>query len=180
MTSPENRPGPTPRNGRSMSQRTPRRAGEPLTAGDIMIRKVITVQPDTPVDRVSELFQVHNINGAPVVDQHGTLLGIITEEDLMFGQMGFSDGELDLMSGKNPLRGDEAAPLVRLAKELMTSHPIIVQESTSVDEICRLIWRLKIHRVPVVKNGKVTGIVSSVDICRLIAEGVARLVPAGD
>ena len=115
-----------------------------------------------------------------MVDQHGTLLGIITEEDLMFGQMGFSDGELDLMSGKNPLRGDEAAPLVRLAKELMTAFSCSVQESTSVDEICRIIWSLKIHRVPVVKNGKVTGIVSRVDICRLIADGVARLVPAGD
>jgi CBS domain-containing protein len=61
----------------------------------------------------------------------------------------------------------------------MTPHPFAAEEQTPVEELCRLIFQLKIHRLPIVRKGKVTGIVSSADICRLVAEGRVRLVPAG-
>ncbi|MFQ5718935.1 MAG: HPP family protein [Acidobacteriota bacterium] len=145
-----------------------------LTAADIMSRKVVVVHPDTTVGKVSDLFQAHNIHGAPVVDDSGALVGIISEDDLVFGPMGFSDAELARRAGdeKPPPAGSAATRPVR---ELMTHHPLTISETTPVEEICRIITRLRIHRLPVTSGGRVTGIVSSVDICRLIAEGTARL-----
>jgi CBS domain-containing protein len=170
-----------------------------LTAADVMVRDVITVRPDLSVDEVSELFQMNNINGAPVVNSDGTLVGIITEDDIVFGRMGFTDEELDIL--ENEESGEKAAGtedgFVRPAEsrdkreetetadtdtahkvgEIMTPNPIAIEEDTPVEEICRIMWRLKIHRVPVIRRGKVTGIVSTADICRLVVEGRARLVP---
>ena len=47
---------------------------------------------------------------------------------------------------------------------------ISVDEGASVQEACRLMWALRIHRIPVVKDGKVTGIVSSMDVVHAIAQ----------
>lgn len=152
--------------------------GSGLTAADVMVRDVVTVGPETPIDEVVEIFQLSNINGAPVVDAGGHLIGIITEDDLVFGQMGLSEEEL---ASLRPSRGEPqerfaAGP--RRVGEIMTSSPISAEEETPVEELCRLMWGLKIHRVPIVNKGKVTGIVSTLDICRLVAEGRVRLSPA--
>jgi CBS domain-containing protein len=144
-----------------------------LVAADIMVRDVLSVQPGTSVDEVSSIFQFHNINGAPVVDEEGILVGIITEDDLIFGRMGFSEEQIRAgrpRSGRS-LRAVEHTLRV---SEIMTLNPIAVEESTPIEEICRLMWRLKIHRIPVARQGKVAGIVSAIDICRLVAEGTLQ------
>ena len=174
-----------------------RRSG--LTAADIMVHDVITVGPDVPVGEVSELFQMSNISGAPVVKEDGELVGIVTEDDIVFGQMGFTDAELDGLddeameagagaAGEKPARTaegtageteDGAQDSPHKVGEIMTPNPIAVEEDTPLEEICGIMSRLRIHRLPVVRDGKVTGIISTVDICRLIMEGKARLVPTG-
>jgi CBS domain-containing protein len=163
-----------------------------LTAADVMVSDVITVRLETTMEEVSELFQIHNINGAPVVDEDGLLVGIVTEDDVVVGGMGFSDEELDTLdgdegetAGKAPAAGPTAAAAgegeavgeTRRVAEIMTPRPITVEEDTPVEELCRLMWKLKIHRIPIVSQGRVRGIVSTIDICRLVAEGRARLVP---
>jgi CBS domain-containing protein len=168
-----------------------------LTAADVMTSEVITVRLETTMDEVSELFQIHNINGAPVVDDDGLLVGIVTEDDVVVGSMGFSDEELDTLeeddedgeTGATPAATPAAKPAAeetaegepvdetRRVGEIMTPRPITVEEDTPVEEICRLMWKLKIHRIPIVSGGRVRGIVSTIDICRLIVEGRARLVP---
>ena len=166
-----------------------------LTAADVMISEVITVRLETTMDEVSELFQIHNINGAPVVDDDGLLVGIVTEDDVVVGSMGFSDEELDTLgddeegetgeAGAPPAAGPAAEAVAegepvdetRRVGEIMTPRPITVEEDTPVEELCRLMWKLKIHRIPIVSEGRVRGIVSTIDICRLIVEGRARLMP---
>lgn len=163
-----------------------------MTAADVMVSEVITVRLETTMEEVSELFQIHNINGAPVVDDDGLLVGIVTEDDVVVGGMGFSDEELDTLdsdegegAGEAPAAGPAAAETVagetvdetRRVAEIMTPRPITVEEDTPVEELCRLMWKLKIHRLPIVRQGRVRGIVSTIDICRLVAEGRARIVP---
>lgn len=163
-----------------------------LTATDIMVSDVITVRLETTMEEVSELFQIHNINGAPVVDEDGLLVGIVTEDDVVVGGMGFSDEELDTLeddegeeAGEAPAAPPaedeategEAVCETRRVEEIMTPRPIAVEEDTPVEELCRLMWKLKIHRIPIVSQGRVRGIVSTIDICRLIVEGKARLMP---
>jgi len=174
-----------------------------LTASDVMISEVITVRPETSIEEVSELFQIHNIHGAPVVDDEGMLVGIVTEDDVVVGGMGFSDEELDTLDGEEPEEGaGESAPEAaaspasepvaegestaegdpldetRRIEEIMTPRPITAEEDTPVEELCRLMWKLKIHRIPIVNQGRVRGIVSAIDICRLVVEGRARLIPS--
>ena len=159
-----------------------------LTAADVMSGDVITIRAATTIEEVSELFQIHNINGAPVVDDEGLLIGIVTEDDIVVGRMGLSDEELDGMedeaaaaepaaeagSGADPAAGKTE---VRRVEEIMTPRPIAVEEETPLEELCNLMWNLKIHRIPIISKGRVRGIVSTIDICRLVAEGQARIVP---
>jgi CBS domain-containing protein len=172
--------------------------GAPLTAADLMVRGVITIAPETPVEEVSELFQIHNINGAPVVDESGKLVGILTEDDLVFGQFGLTEEEMQARDreraatsrrkgkGRRTKAGGKAGGKAvrpgpaRRAAEIMTPNPITAEEATSLDDLCRIMWNLRIHRVPIVRRGILKGIVSSMDICRLIAEGKARLDRGGD
>lgn len=162
-----------------------------LTAADVMISDVITIRATTTIEEVAELFQIQNINGAPVVDDDGLLIGIVTEDDLVVGGMGLSDEELSgleddqdvaepaAVSGSETVsvKEDEVISDVRQVGEIMTPRPIAVAEDTPVEELCNLMWNLKIHRIPIVSHGRVRGIVSTIDICRLVAEGRARIVP---
>jgi CBS domain-containing protein len=146
-----------------------------ICAADIMVRDVLTVSPDATVEVISSLFQLHNINGCPVVDEEGLLIGIVTEDDLVFGRMGVSDAMMEeaRVVGKKPVPGNDSNQYV---SEIMTPNPITAEEDTPIEELCRLMWRLKIHRIPIVREGSVSGIVSSLDVCRIIAEGSASLL----
>lgn len=169
-----------------------------LTAGQVMCREVITVEAGTTVEEVHDLFQANNISGAPVVDEDGELVGIISEDDLVFGQMGFTDKELHRMeeqaeqewlarqkgqqpsgSGEKPPSADREKKESHTVGEIMTVNPIAAEEETPLEELCRLMWNFRIHRVPIIRQGKVTGIVSAIDLCRLVTEGRIRiLLPA--
>lgn len=167
--------------------RSPRSAA--LTAADVMVRDVYTVRPQTLLADVAENFQVRNINGAPVVDEAGHLVGIVTEDDLVFGQMGYGEEEIAAQPGSAevggaaaevPESGLHAVPRGPLrVSEIMTTTPIFAAEDTPIEEICGLLWRLHIHRVPIVRDGVLTGIISTTDICRIIADGRVRLSPGG-
>jgi CBS domain-containing protein len=168
-----------------------------LVAADVMVGDVITVRPETSIEDVSELFQIHNIHGAPVVDGDGMLIGIVTEDDVVVGGMGFSDEELDTLEGEEPRTdeptgnpeqaaaepaastptADEPVDDTRRVEEIMTPRPITAEQGTPVEELCHLMWKLRIHRIPIVNEGRVCGIVSAIDICRLVVEGRARLMP---
>ncbi|HXH27996.1 MAG TPA: CBS domain-containing protein, partial [Candidatus Polarisedimenticolia bacterium] len=62
-------------------------------------------------------------------------------------------------------------PMEVQVREIMTSPAISADEETPITDLCRIMWNLRIHRVPILKNGKVTGLVSSMDLCRAILEG---------
>jgi signal-transduction protein with cAMP-binding, CBS, and nucleotidyltransferase domain len=54
---------------------------------------------------------------------------------------------------------------------IMTSPAISAEEHTPVRDLCHVMWNLRIHRIPVVRGGRVTGLVSSLDLCRAILDG---------
>ncbi len=153
----------------------PRASG--VTAADIMERNVLTVKPGAPVGEVSALFKLHNIKGAPVVDGSGNLIGIVTEDDLVFGQLGVPEEQREMMASDEPRSGPRSQVTLRVA-EIMTQNPIAASEDTPLEELCRLMSRLKIHRIPIVHGTQVVGIVSTIDVCRIVAEGQVRVVRA--
>ena len=117
-----------------------------MTAKDIMTREVVTVTPETPVEELAKILAERRISGAPVVDQAGNVVGIATEADII-------------------AKGKEGK-----VADIMTREVISVTEDTPVEEVARVLAEKGIKRVPVLREGKLVGIVSRADIVRAMAQ----------
>ena len=138
----------------------------PTRAKDIMNRDVATATASTSIDDLCEIFQTKNIKGVPVVDAAGRLRGIVTESDVVFGGLG--RGRHPFTS---PAEGRLPGPGPTTVAEIMTEPAISAEEDTPVERLADLMWKMRIHRLPICLKGRLTGIVSSLDICRALAEG---------
>ena len=144
-----------------------------LTAADVMTATVVTVSPETPVPEVARLLQQHRISGVPVVDGGGKVVGIVSEGDLI----GHADaiGEqrrswwLRLITGEDTLARDYAKTHARTATDVMTSRVVTVPETASLADIARQMERHGIKRVPVVRDGRLLGIVSRSNLLQALA-----------
>ncbi len=121
-----------------------------LTAKDIMTKEVVSVRRNTPVREALQLMLVNEISGVPVVKEDMTLVGIVTEKDL-----------LRLLHGPQGTKG-------KTVKEFMTQPAVHFEENESLEEICDCLDEVTFRRVPVTKEGKVVGIVSRPDVIRCI------------
>jgi len=134
-----------------------------VRARDLMSDEVFTVREDDTVEDLVRMLVDEHINGAPVVSRDGSLVGIVTQQDIFFGS---------LTRGAASLQGTEDGVRNRLrVRDIMTAPAVSVNEETGVDAICHLMFKLRIHRLPVTRGGQVTGIVSSLDVCGAIARG---------
>ena len=120
-----------------------------MIARDIMTRKVYSIVPEASVQEVAQLLSGKNISGVPVIDKTGRIIGIITEADII---------------GKVDREGLCVA-------DIMSPEIIFVDEETPVGEIAMLHTERKIRRVPVMRNGKLVGIVCRADIIHAVAQG---------
>lgn len=138
----------------------------PTQAKDIMNRELVTATASTSIDDLCEMFQTRNIKGVPVVDAAGRLRGIVTESDVVFGGLG--RGRHPFTS---PAEGKLPGPGPTTVGEIMTEPAISAEEETPVEKLAELMWKMRIHRLPICEKGRLTGIVSSLDICQALAEG---------
>jgi CBS domain-containing protein len=127
-----------------------------LLAGEVMNTAVVKVREDLPVGDLIDLFQQEHVHGAPVVDEGDELVGFVSQEDVLFGMMGSAGGDAEGMD----------TPRVA---DIMTSPAVFATEQTSLADVCRLMWQLRIHHVPIVRQGRVTGMVSTLDVSRVVA-----------
>ena len=127
-----------------------------MQAKDLMRRRVPTVNQDESVSDLVELLVDEHIHGAPVVDSEGTLVGVVTQQDIFFGSM--------------TRNGEQRGNALRV-KDIMTSPAVSADENTEIASLCRMMYKLRIHRVPIVRDGKISGIISSLDICAAISAG---------
>jgi CBS domain-containing protein len=153
-----------------------------LQAHDIMNRQVITVPASMTIGDLVDLLQRLNIHAAPVLDEAGQLAGMVTQEDVLYGTMGGDgdpepQGHIQSRAGLLELRDfDSLAPdsldlWARPVSDIMTNPPIAVDAESPVREVCRIMWSLRLHHIPVTESGKVVGLISSLDFCRAISEG---------
>lgn len=120
-----------------------------MIASEIMTRKVCTIHPGASVQEVAHLLSRERISGAPVVNAEGTIIGIVTEADIIS-------------------KVDREGLCVA---DIMSQQIVVVREDTPVNEIAILLAARKIKRVPVVRNGELVGIVSRADIVDAVAQG---------
>ncbi len=116
-----------------------------LTAKDIMTTEVITASPRLSLKELATLLADNNISGVPVVDYRRRLVGVATEADIL-----------------------RRRPNQNTVQSIMTAEVTSVPETESIEEIACLLSVRKINRVPVVKNGRVVGIVSRADLVKAL------------
>jgi CBS domain-containing protein len=135
-----------------------------IVARDLMQTEVVTVQEDLSLAELCDTMQQAHIHGAPVVTADGDLLGFVSQEDVLYGSMSAPpprDGAVEDL-------GDGG--MVTRVRDIMTAPAVSATPETEIEELCRIMWRLRVHHIPIVDRGKVIGIVSSLDLCRAIAE----------
>ena len=135
---------------------------------DLMNPKVLVVREDDSVADLLDALVGRHIHGAPVVDAGGDLVGMVSQLDVHFGSMTRSreSGEDSAATGQS-----------LKVREIMTSPAVHVTEEATVTDLCRMMHRLRIHRVPVVRGRKVIGVISSLDICGAIGRGESLTAP---
>jgi CBS domain-containing protein len=144
-----------------------------MQASDVMTTNVVTVSPETRVEQIAALLLERRISGVPVVNADGRLVGIVTEGDLMRRpEMGTERhrGWWLRFFGDERARAEEYARAHgSRAEQVMTRNVITVTEETPVNEIARLLEEHHIKRVPVVRDGRVVGIVSRANLLHGLA-----------
>ena len=144
-----------------------------MKASDVMITGVITVKPDSDVPEVAALLLNNHISAAPVVDNTGRLIGIISEGDLLRrGEAGTGHERswwLRLLIGREVLAAEFLKEHSRRVGDLMTREIVSAEPDTPVAEIATLLERHRIKRVPIVQNDKVVGIVSRANLIQALA-----------
>jgi CBS domain-containing protein len=147
-----------------------------MKARDVMTTDVATANPDTPTREIAALLLRRGISAIPIVDAGGAPIGMVSEGDLVGRDEDAREARCDwwlaLLAEGNPLHEDFLANLrtpERRAREIMSAPVVTVEEDTPVAEIARLLAAYRIKRVPVVRDGRIVGIVSRADLLRALA-----------
>lgn len=130
---------------------------------DLMKKEVLTVHTDDAVEDLLDALVGKHIHGAPVVDDAGELVGVVSLLDVYFGTMTRLERQ-----GGGPRKKRENALKVR---DIMTSPAVSIGERARIPDLCEMMHKLRLHRVPVVRSKKVIGMVTSLDICAAVARG---------
>ncbi|MEW5746119.1 MAG: CBS domain-containing protein [Nitrospirota bacterium] len=144
-----------------------------LRAKDIMTRDVITVKPHDTIEDLARTLTEHRISGAPVVDDRGDLVGIVTEHDLIVREkrlhiptvMRLFDAYIMLES---PGRMEEEVRKMAAAtvKDISVKEVVTVTEDTPVEEVATIMTEKNMHLIPVVEGRKLKGIIGKMDMIK--------------
>jgi len=155
-----------------------------MKASELMTRDVISVRPDTPTSRIARLLLDKGISAVPVVDETDAPVGIVSEGDLIGREEPDREARRDwwlaLLAEGEPLNTDFVASLrhkEHLARDVMSSPVVTVDENTDAGEIARILQSYHIKRVPVLRDGRIAGIVSRADLLRALAAQPASSPP---
>ncbi|MGA7262889.1 MAG: CBS domain-containing protein [Stellaceae bacterium] len=150
-----------------------------MRAIDVMVRDVVTVRPDTDVAEAIKLLAEHDVSALPVLGAAGNLVRMLSEADLIhrveIGTEKQRPWWVEAVTGASTLAEDFAKSHGKKAGEVMSSGVISVSEDTPLSEIAAVLERNGIKRVPVVKDGKLVGMVSRSNLIQALASVVGRI-----
>ena len=150
-----------------------------LTAADVMTREVITVKKTTTIRELAELFATNGISSAPVTDDQGELIGIVTESDLveqdknlhiptvisLFDWVIYLESEKKFERELKKMTGQTVA-------DIFSTEVVTVAPSSPMSDVADIMSTQGVHAVPVVSGRKVVGIVARIDLIRtMIGKG---------
>jgi len=146
-----------------------------LKVKDIMTTELITVSPQTEITSAAKILLEKRINGLPVIDDSGKLVGILCQSDLVAQQKSIPipsvytllDSFIPLTSLK---RIDKEVQKIAALKveQAMTPDPVTVGPETDIEDVARLMVDKKYHTLPVVEDDKIVGIVGKEDVLKTL------------
>jgi len=147
---------------------------------DVMTRNVIAIGADEPVVKAARLMLQNRISGLPVVDKDGELVGIVTEGDfLRRGELGTERRRpkwLEFIVGPGKLAQEYVHTAGRKVEEIMTPDPETAAETDSLERVVEVMERRHIKRLPVMRDGRMVGIVSRANLMHALAS-LSREMP---
>jgi CBS domain-containing protein len=152
-----------------------------MRAHQIMTRPVITVTPDTTIVEAANTMLQKHVSGLPVVDATGKLVGMLSEGDFIrrseIGTQRRRGRFLRFILGPGAAASDFVHEHGRKVAEIMTTEPLLtVGEETTLEEIVELMESNNVKRLPVIRDGKVVGMVSRANLLQAVAS-LARDFP---
>jgi CBS domain-containing protein len=155
-----------------------------MKVAEVMRKRVITLMPDTTLKDAVDRLAKHNISGAPVVDEDGNLVGIISETDI-FERLRTEFRELRLVFPSLPMLsvGFVEIPKEKKAREayeelvntkvseIMTTEVITASPEDDIRDVIQLMVKHKVNRIPIVTDHKLRGIITRGDILKALSRG---------
>jgi len=149
-----------------------------MKAADVMVRNVITVKPDDDVGHAVKLLLEHDISALPAVDDDGKVVGMLSEADLIhreeIGTEKHHPWWLEAVMPASKLASEFAKSHGHRVDEIMTLNPVTASEDTPLGEIAALVERHRIKRIPIVREGRLVGIVSRSNLIQTLASASAQ------
>ena len=150
-----------------------------MKARDIMVSPVITVKPSSLVKDVARIFLERQISAAPVVDDDGRLVGIVSEGDLLHRHEAGTERRrswwLRLLTDDAVLAADYVKAHARKVRDVMKHNVITATPQAELRDVAMLLEKHAIKRVPIVQDGKLVGIVSRANLIQAVAGGGPEL-----
>jgi CBS domain-containing protein len=155
---------------------------------DVMTRTVVTLSPKMTLEQAAERLVEKGISGAPVVDEQGRLVGVLSESDLLRRLKTVADETvgrryltepvhslalLTFLSDRHPGTVDEVYRKLRAlpVADAMTRKVETVKPTDSLETVAALMIQHDVNRIPVVDGGRIVGIVTRTDLARVLAQG---------
>jgi CBS domain-containing protein len=156
-----------------------------MNIGDIMTQEVISIGPGATVRDAAQLMLTEHVSGLPVIDDSHTLVGIVTEGDLLRRSENKTEKRrphwMEFLLGDAALAAEYAKTHGRRVDEVMTPDVTVVPEDAPLDVAVALMERKRVKRLPVVRNGRVVGIISRANFLRALTAGLPQAsVSRGD
>lgn len=144
-------------------------------AQDIMTKNVITATPATTVTELAQLLASRNIGGVPVLDLSGTLLGVVTESDLIVQKKKIHIPTVvtildSVFYLENPDKMEKEMKKIAgsTVGDIYSKDPITVDEDTLIDEIATLMAEKNVHTLPVMRGDELVGVIGKKDIIKTL------------
>ncbi|MDA0747133.1 MAG: CBS domain-containing protein [bacterium] len=154
-----------------------------VCAKDVMTTRLVSVRADMRVDELVETLQQHDITGAPVVDAEHKLVGVVSMTDIILNDETFGEGpvmesdyqkqpDLENWSPWEEFDVDEVRHMH--VQDIMSPEVISATPNTPLHELAGSMYTHQIHRIVIVDETRICGIVSTMDIIRAVMQEKVR------
>lgn len=146
---------------------------------ELMTETVLTIGPEAPIKDVAKIMVANGISGLPVCDSQGVVLGVVSEGDILYKEHdpreGHVGGPLGWIIDGAPNTAGSIKSQALTARKAMTSPAITVAPYESVAQAARIMCERRVNRLPVVKDGRLVGIVTRADLVRAFTRTDAEI-----